>query len=53
MVLQLKSEFKVFYLDNGTLGGSLPEVLEGLRMVESSALELGLQLLFAKLRVDL
>ena len=44
MVLQLKSEFKVFYLDDGTLGGSLPEGLEDLRMLESSALELGLQL---------
>ena len=44
MVIQLKSEFKVFYLDDGTLGGSLPEVLEDLRMVESFALKLGLQL---------
>ena len=44
MVLQLKSEFKVIYLDDGTLGGSLPEVLEDLRMVKSFALELGLQL---------
>ena len=25
MVLQLKSEFKFFHLDDGTLGGSLPE----------------------------
>ena len=44
MVLQLRSEFRVFYMDDGTLGGSLPDVLEDLQLVESSASELGLQL---------
>ena len=44
MVLQLRSDFKVFYLDDSTLGGSLPEVLEDLQLVERLAPDLGLQL---------
>ena len=44
MVLQLRSEFRVFYLDDGTLGGSVPEVLEDLQLVVRLAPPLGLQL---------
>ena len=44
MVLQLRSEFRVFYLDDGTLGGSVPEVLEDLQLVVKLAPALGLQL---------
>ena len=44
MVLQLRSEFKVLYLDDSTLGGSLPEVLEDLQLAERLSPDLGLQL---------
>ena len=44
MVLQLRSEFRVFYLDDGTLGGSVPEILEDLQLVVRLAPALGLQL---------
>ena len=44
LILQLKSEFRLFYLDDGTIGGSEPEVLEDLRFVEREAASLGLHL---------
>ena len=44
LILQLKSEFRLFYLDDGTIGGSEPEVLEDLRFVEQEAASLGLHL---------
>ena len=44
MVLQLRSEFRVFYLDDGTLGGSVPEVLEDLQLVVRLAPAFGLYL---------
>ena len=44
MLMQLRGEFGVFYLDDGTLGGSLEEVLRGVRMVERVAGDMGLQL---------
>ena len=44
LVQQLQSEFNVFCLDDGTLGGSLEEVLEDFSTVEQMAGELGLQL---------
>lgn len=44
MVLEMRSEFKVFYLDDGTLCGSLLDVLADLKKVESLASELGLLL---------
>jgi len=44
MVLQLQSEFRMFYLDDGTLGGSLPDVLHDLQMVDRLGSDLGLQL---------
>ena len=48
MLLKLHSEFKVFYLDDGTLGGNLEDVLCDLQLVEREAEELGLQLNRAK-----
>ena len=44
MVSSLKSEFRVFYLDDGTLGGTFSEVLEDLKYVEEAAKNLGLRL---------
>ena len=44
LVTKLTSEFKVFYLENGTLGGSVESVLQDLQLVEREAAELGLQL---------
>ena len=41
LILQLKSEFRLLYLDDGTIGGSEPEVLEDLRFVEQEAASLG------------
>ena len=48
MLRQLKGKFGVFYLDDGTLGGSLEEVLRDLRMVEWVAGDIGLQLNHSK-----
>ena len=44
MTKSLTSEFKVFYLDDGTLGGQLDDVLHDLKEVERQAEELGLRL---------
>ena len=44
LVQQLQSEFNVFFLDDGTLGGSLEGVLEDFSTVERMTGELGLQL---------
>ena len=44
MLKQLKCEFGVFYLDDGTLGDSLDEVLSDVQMVERVAGDMGLQL---------
>lgn len=41
---QLTSEFVVFYLDDGTIGGRIGDVLRDLQTVECVAGELGLQL---------
>ena len=48
IVSRLKSSFAVFYLDDGTLGGSLHEVLSDLRLVEEEAAKLGLHLNHSK-----
>ena len=40
--MKLKSEFKVFYLDDGTLGGPFRDVLQDLKLVEDEAASLGL-----------
>ena len=42
LILQLKSEFRLFYLDDSTIGGSEPEVSENLKFVEQEAASLGL-----------
>ena len=44
ILLQLKSEFCVFYLDDGTLGGHECSVLEDLKLIEREASSLGLLL---------
>jgi len=41
---QLTSEFQVFYLDDGTLGGSIEDLRHDLRVVEKVGQEIGLQL---------
>ena len=41
---RLVSDFKVFYLDDGTLGGSCSDAIQDLSMVEAVAAELGLKL---------
>ena len=40
----LRSEFHVFYLDDGTLGGNWETVIQDLRLVEFLVKQLGLQL---------
>ena len=47
----LRCEFGVFYLDDGTLGGSLDEVLGDVQMVKSAAGDMGLQLNHEKLEI--
>ena len=44
LVLRLKSEFKVFYLDDGTIGGSEENVLHHFQLMKCEASDLGLQL---------
>ena len=44
LIVQLTSEFVVFYLDDCTLGGRVGEALQDLQMVECAAKDLGLQL---------
>ena len=48
LITQLRSEFHVFYLDDGTLGGDIESVVRDLRLVESAASQLGLELNKAK-----
>ena len=42
--LQLRSELCLFYLDNGTLGGSEDDILHDLEVINNAADELGLML---------
>ena len=44
LLSQLQSELKIFYLDDGTVGGSTESVLHDLHYLESGAAELGLHL---------
>ena len=44
LVLKLRSEFSVFYLDDGTIGGSVEDVIHDLQLVEEEAGRAGLQL---------
>ena len=44
MVKSSESEFRIFYLDDGSLGGHVSEVLWDLRLIEEEAAKLGLML---------
>ena len=44
LVLKLRSEFSVFYLDDGTIGGCVEDVIHDLQLVEEEAGRAGLQL---------
>ena len=44
LILQLKAEFRVFYLDDGTLGGAEADVLYDFQLIDREARTLGLQL---------
>ena len=44
LVCYLKSDFGVFYLDDGTLGGNWQDVIEDLQQIEEAAGSLGLTL---------
>ena len=48
MCSQLKSELRMFYLDDGTLGGTLTDVLKDLQLITKEAHSLGLQLNYGK-----
>ena len=48
LVSKLHSELVVFYLDDGTIGGSFQDVLANLRLVELEASKLGLELNHSK-----
>ena len=48
MCSQLKSELRIFYLDDGTLGGTLTDVLQDLQLITKEAHSLGLQLNYGK-----
>ena len=48
LIVDLRADFKVFYLDDGILGGSLGDVLTDIQQIEESAAELDLQLNFNK-----
>lgn len=51
MLVWLQSEFKLFYLDDGTLGGSCAEVMQDLRVLEAAANDLGLVLNHSKIEI--
>ena len=44
LVLKLRPEFSVFYLDDGTIGGCVEDVIHDLQLVEEEAGRAGLQL---------
>ena len=44
LCMKLKSEFNVFYLDDGTVGGYCDDVVQDVKMIEEGAGALGLQL---------
>ena len=48
LVSSLSSEFNVFYLDDGTIGGSLESLASDLQIIEEKGLELGLRLNITK-----
>ena len=48
LVSSLKSEYKIFYLDDGTIGGTLKDISADLSFIEEAAGQLGLCLNVAK-----
>ena len=44
LVSRLKSEYKVFSLDDGTIGGTLENISADLRCIEEEGQQLGLRL---------
>ena len=51
IVSQLRSELRIFYMDDGTLGGSLDDVLDDLHTVRNAAEDFGLHLNLTKSEV--
>ena len=51
LVLQLRSELRLFYLDDGTLGGPEEGVLRDLEFIEREAASLGLHLNRSKIEL--
>ena len=51
LVYKLQSELVLFYLDDGTIAGSLQDVLADLRLIEFEASKLGLELNHSKSEV--
>ena len=51
MLQQLRSELKVFYLDDGTLGGCHSEIIQDLHLIEEMGADLDLQLNHSKSEV--
>ena len=50
-ITHLKSEFRVFYLDDGTIGGAEAEVLQNFQFIECQAAHSGLHLNRAKMEL--
>ena len=48
LILKLRSEFSVFYLDDGTIGGQVGDIIHDLQLVEEEASHIGLRLNRAK-----
>ena len=44
LISNLKAEFNVFYLDDGTIGGNLDDIFDDLKSIEEKGKELGLHL---------
>ena len=51
MLVSLKSEFKIFYLDDGTIGGPLEEVVADFKQIEQVSDDLGLAINHSKSEV--
>ena len=51
LILSLRLEFRIFYLDDGTIGRSLDEVTTDLKKLEETCEELGLVLNHSKSEV--
>lgn len=51
MILSLSSEFNMWYIDDGTLGGNPDTVLDDLQSIINKSAEMGLKLNFAKCEI--